>query len=1203
MSSSTAAPILPKPQPLPFILIPVTFASSTQNQTLISNNFIKANNGAPIAIDHGSLKKNLQVNKQSLQHKLAKRPGPNTLIERGILRNASVDPLVQVRGQLLKRNKLADNLNSKLRKRPGPLELVTKKILQVDAELEQAIQEGRLPFTPVETTEGSSTKMISTQLAPNRFEDMQQQQQIVLNQSAFSSTGPKAKIRKKSQQIHRASTPYDSNSNIGSKLVKLKSGPVSKKFQDNVNLSENMNNCISSMETDHPLSLTTNRLENNYEITLKQQQIFLQWQEEHTKNPIMECAVTPAMSSSTSNCSTPLQSIDGIGIQSARSSFSLSSAQSSNQATRLSSVCSRSASPTIGGDMPVVMEMEKPKSKLADFKVQDLKNECKKRQLPVSGPKPQLLERLKPYEDAILASMIAENIDRPSSSNYDQYTTCNHRHMTTCQSMPNQPAQDVIHDYLQQCQPNSQQKSLLLQIPQNGNIVQVVNKQQDNPVLFKLVDSTGSVVGVATVPQNMPAKSTVPCTCAQCTNPQLIVNSGEQYIFSDAKVYEPTFSFSQMGSGGQFTLAKSTTVPECRSMVPNCAGCIAAVSQCNTFDPVNKPKLLGRNDQFTSFVPPSAKPTTNLVNASPALQVLQPKPIVEAEMPPVVLRRHSASSIQITQPEERSNSEMADSTDFETPDLSATDANQLEMDEGDVSVDETDIQNLLTAKTFAQHEENLQRQQKLIDDLQKELANSQELLRKEQKLIIAAKKSQLRTDITTGKHCTQAEILLNNLDVKNVNKMHIQHFLQHKSQQQTLQNSANNYQHLFQVEQNLQEELHIEQAVQDIVRLIKQDGRTALLIVQLLRRYQLERNHQLQVNKEQQPNNTPVNTAPNKETSKTAQIVVIDDTPVSSPVVEKTESVKETTTKPKNAKGNKRKNVRSIWSKTESDKSTKPATEKSPVDMEEIFRSVIDATRDTQSEPKTANIEESVANDASSDLVPQLNGFHLVTNEDFSQHADDSMQYTNPTEICTTAVFIHEENASRCDVDCYTKPANANSPERVRFSKQREEFVAQQYEFNKNEDFEDLMDVLRDDQQGVTNYSHNNSSFNGKEILGYTPGELANFLAAECENEVNGNNQIYEAPNGGQFVVMNNYANYYQPQNYEIDASNMENETVPIEPHQEQAIEDILNGEMLETSIEWFDNLFQSPMPDRQPPGFVNGRQKNHLQRPMDAFV
>lgn len=48
-------------------------------------------------------------------------------------------------------------------------------------------------------------------------------------------------------------------------------------------------------------------------------------------------------------------------------------------------------------------------------------------------------------------------------------------------------------------------------------------------------------------------------------------------------------------------------------------------------------------------------------------------------------------------------------------------------------------------------------------------------------------------------------------------------------------------QNLASTEQKLQEELHVEQAVQDIVRLIKQDARTALLIVQLLRRYQLER--------------------------------------------------------------------------------------------------------------------------------------------------------------------------------------------------------------------------------------------------------------------------------------------------------------------------------------------------------------------------
>ena len=505
--------------------------------------------------------------------------------------------------------------------------------------------------------------------------------------------------------------------------------------------------------------------------------------------------------------------------------------------------------------------------------------------------------------------------------------------------------------------------------------------------------------------------------------------------------------------------------------------------------------------------------------------------------------------------------------------------------------------------------------------MQKELAKSQEQLRREQKLIIAAKKLQLRTDQKTGKKCSQAEILLNNLDVKNVNKIHIQHFLQHKSQQQTLQSRTNNYQQLLQVEQKIQEELHVEQAVQDIVRLIKQDGRTALLIVQLLRRYQLERNHQLQAREQMQAQGE---NEPQPESQKPAQIVVIDDTPVSSPFVEK--NTVETQNEPavkKGSKSNKRKSSgsRSIWSRPEAFEKQPPAKsgEKSTVDMEEIFRSVIDATRESH-EVNSASHEELSGNDASSDLVPQLNGFHLVTSEDFSQHSEDKMQYNNPEEICTTAVFVHEENNSSCHVDCYSKPANGNSPERIQFSKQHQEFAAtQHYDFSKNEDFEDLMDVLRDDQQGVSNGNSNN----GKEILGYTSVELVNFLA-ECESDVPSGNGIFDMRDlrrmQGQYVQVNNYpnSNFDQRQNFDVEPPSMENEALPIEPHQEQAIDDVLNGEMQEPvrnllsrailifnfqNVEWFDNLFQSPMPDRQNGNFGTGTPNLNVQRPMDTFV
>ncbi|KAL3876576.1 hypothetical protein ACJMK2_034410 [Sinanodonta woodiana] len=44
----------------------------------------------------------------------------------------------------------------------------------------------------------------------------------------------------------------------------------------------------------------------------------------------------------------------------------------------------------------------KPITSLEDMKVADLRAELKKRNLPVSGPKPQLIERLKPYTDVII---------------------------------------------------------------------------------------------------------------------------------------------------------------------------------------------------------------------------------------------------------------------------------------------------------------------------------------------------------------------------------------------------------------------------------------------------------------------------------------------------------------------------------------------------------------------------------------------------------------------------------------------------------------------------------------------------------------------------------------------------------------------------------------------------------------------------------
>uniref|UniRef100_A0A914PVT0 Uncharacterized protein n=1 Tax=Panagrolaimus davidi TaxID=227884 RepID=A0A914PVT0_9BILA len=313
----------------------------------------------------------------------------------------------------------------------------------------------------------------------------------------------------------------------------------------------------------------------------------------------------------------------------------------------------------------------------------------------------------------------------------------------------------------------------------------------------------------------------------------------------------------------------------------------------------------------------------------------------------------------------------------------------------------------MTAKTFSQHEENLRIQQRLIEDLQAELAKSQEQLRREQKLIIAAKRLQLRTDQQTGKQCTQAEILLNNLDIKQINKHHIQHFIQHKSQQQSVQSQSNDYQQLLQVEQKLQEELHMEQAVQDIVRLIKQDecsGRTSVMSSKSITNENIvdtccqQLSHQPQNVESCCKNRTCLN-----QQQKSAQIVVIDDSPASSPapvinvptVGETLQKQKETTqrSKSQNPRTNKRKNngSRSIWAKTNlieksasfTNANSTSVTPSKVVDMEEIFRTVINDTSDSQETPLLATSTIDTSHQQSQKSQP-LHQQQKITNMDAS---------------------------------------------------------------------------------------------------------------------------------------------------------------------------------------------------------------------------
>ncbi|KYM79975.1 MKL/myocardin-like protein 1 [Atta colombica] len=117
--------------------------------------------------------------------------------------------------------------------------------------------------------------------------------------------------------------------------------------------------------------------ETSYELLLQQQQLFLQWQLEwQHKYPqiILPAAQKPL--SLTSSGASDAGSVSG------------------------SSANAASPAPSNSSNNPSEQPPLRPLGKLEDMKVSDLKVELKRRNLPVSGSKPQLIERLKPFTES-----------------------------------------------------------------------------------------------------------------------------------------------------------------------------------------------------------------------------------------------------------------------------------------------------------------------------------------------------------------------------------------------------------------------------------------------------------------------------------------------------------------------------------------------------------------------------------------------------------------------------------------------------------------------------------------------------------------------------------------------------------------------------------------------------------------------------------
>ncbi|XP_019867918.2 myocardin-related transcription factor B isoform X2 [Aethina tumida] len=89
-----------------------------------------------------------------LKAKIQQRPPRQELERRHILDAdpAHVDPSLAEKQRMLKKARLADQLNDQLSHRPGPLELIQKNILHTEEPIEQAVKTGRIPYKA--TSEG-----------------------------------------------------------------------------------------------------------------------------------------------------------------------------------------------------------------------------------------------------------------------------------------------------------------------------------------------------------------------------------------------------------------------------------------------------------------------------------------------------------------------------------------------------------------------------------------------------------------------------------------------------------------------------------------------------------------------------------------------------------------------------------------------------------------------------------------------------------------------------------------------------------------------------------------------------------------------------------------------------------------------------------------------------------------------------------------
>ncbi|KAF5289176.1 hypothetical protein FQR65_LT02066 [Abscondita terminalis] len=460
-----------------------------------------------------------------LKAKIQQRPSRQELERRHILDEdpGHVDPSLAERQRMLKKARLADQLNDQLSHRPGPLELIQKNILHTEEPIENAVKSGRIPYKA--TCEGQ----LNRPQHPQSYMSLEDDSQSSEGDAALVSPGPSDVIETAAKSagivvslipategavVVTTATPVfnkdnseivfaDLSRSVGAPILSL--GPASSPAslvsststlsplssiaspvpQPSTPIPPPLPVCLTPRPTPSPTKSDAPGKEKNRKKSKSKSAPKTRTIKFHEyKGP------PSAQKNSTANSSNPGESSYDLLLQQQTLllQFQLQLQHKYPQIILPASQKTGNESPSsVNPQTPssVVPPAESPGQskligRLEDMKVSDLKAELKRRSLPVSGSKPQLIERLKPFTgscDSVSNQSGASNLDNiiPNNTNSNEFqSSFKQEDVGSPNSVSVEDSMQEKMDILEPTSPLS--PSSVLQLPSNKD--DIVREQQ-----------------------------------------------------------------------------------------------------------------------------------------------------------------------------------------------------------------------------------------------------------------------------------------------------------------------------------------------------------------------------------------------------------------------------------------------------------------------------------------------------------------------------------------------------------------------------------------------------------------------------------------------------------------------------------------------------------------------------------------------------